>query len=103
MHNGMVVVDGKKCRQSLGNFTTIRELLDGKWSKYPQPLDPMAIRFFVLQGHYRKPLDFTSEAITGAANSWNTLKEGLVFGEQFGEKLGLQMMEINLINVYSTL
>lgn len=88
MHNGMVIVDGKKMSKSLGNFMTIRDLLDGKWSKYPQPIDPMAIRLFVLQAHYRKPLDFTEEAIAGAVNSWNTLKEGLLFGEQFGDKLG---------------
>jgi cysteinyl-tRNA synthetase len=88
MHNGMVVVDGQKMSKSLGNFITIRELLDGKWSKYPQPVDPMAVRYFVLQAHYRRPLDFTEEAIVGAVNSWKTLKEGLLFGEQFGEKLG---------------
>lgn len=88
MHNGMVVVDGKKMSKSLGNFITIRELLNGKWAKYPQPIDPMAIRLFVLQAHYRKPLDFTEEAIAGAVNNWKTLQEGLLFGEQFGEKLG---------------
>ncbi len=88
MHNGMVVVDGQKMSKSLGNFITIRELLDGKWSKYPQKVDPMAVRLFVLQGNYRKPLDFTEEAIANAENSWKTLKEGLVFGQQFDTRLG---------------
>lgn len=88
MHNGMVVVDGQKMSKSLGNFITIRDLLDGKWGKYPEPIDAMAIRLFVLQAHYRKPLDFTEEAITGAINSWKTLREGLLFSEQFGDKLG---------------
>jgi cysteinyl-tRNA synthetase len=81
MHNGMVMVDGKKMSKSLGNFTTIRELLD-------RPVDPMAVRYFVLQAHYRKPLDFTDEAIATASGSWKTLKEGLLFGYQHGEKLG---------------
>jgi cysteinyl-tRNA synthetase len=81
LHNGMVMVDSKKMSKSLGNFTTIRQLLDGG-------VDPMAVRLFVLQGHYRKPLDFTSEAIATASASWKTLKEGLLFGYQYGAKLG---------------
>jgi cysteinyl-tRNA synthetase len=88
MHNGMVVVDGQKMSKSLGNFITIRELLDGKWVKHPGKVDPMAVRLFVLQGNYRKPLDFTEDAIANAENSWSTLKEGLLFGQQFGSQLG---------------
>ena len=87
MHNGMVMVDGQKMSKSLGNFITIRDLLDGKWSMHPRPVDPMVVRLFVLQAHYRKPLDFTNEAIATAENSWKTLKEGLLFGSQYGEKL----------------
>ena len=78
IHNGMVTVNGEKMSKSLGNFTTIRDLLDGKWVEYPQPLDPMAIRLFVLQAHYRKPLDFTKAAITAAVNGWQTLQDALM-------------------------
>ncbi|MCV3212873.1 cysteine--tRNA ligase [Plectonema radiosum NIES-515] len=81
MHNGMVKVDGEKMSKSLGNFTTIRDLLD-------RGVDPMAVRLFVLMAQYRTPIDFTDEAIQGATNGWNTLKEGLLFGYQYGEKLG---------------
>ncbi|EKU97730.1 cysteinyl-tRNA synthetase [Leptolyngbya sp. PCC 7375] len=80
LHNGMVTVNGEKMSKSLGNFTTIRDLLDGVWAEYPQPVDPMAVRLFVLQGHYRKPLDFTKDAIAASINSWQTLKVGLLFG-----------------------
>lgn len=83
MHNGMVNVDGEKMSKSLGNFTTIRDLLDS--ANAP---DPMAVRLFLLQGNYRKPVDFTDEAMTAAQNSWHTLQEGLRFGYQFGAKLG---------------
>lgn len=83
MHNGMVNVDGEKMSKSLGNFTTIRELLDA-----PNAPSPMAIRLFVLQAQYRKPLDFTDDAIEAAQNSWDTLRHGLAFGYQFGEVLG---------------
>jgi cysteinyl-tRNA synthetase len=77
LHNGMVTVGGEKMSKSLGNFTTIRALLDGQWSNYPQPVGPMAIRLFVLQAHYRKPLDFTATAIAAAEKGWQTLKAAL--------------------------
>ncbi|MBW4659520.1 MAG: cysteine--tRNA ligase [Drouetiella hepatica Uher 2000/2452] len=81
MHNGMVNVGGEKMSKSLGNFTTIRKLLDSG-------LDPMALRLFILQAHYRKPIDFTDEAIAAVQNSWETVKEGLLFGYKFGEAIG---------------
>lgn len=83
MHNGMVNVGGEKMSKSLGNFTTIRQLLDA-----PAGPDPMALRLFVLQAQYRKPVDFTAESIQSAENSWQTLKEGLLFGYHFGAELG---------------
>jgi cysteinyl-tRNA synthetase len=81
LHNGMVKVDGEKMSKSLGNFITIRELLD-------KGVDPMALRLFVLQAHYRKPIDFTDEAITSATKGWQTLKDGLLFGPKYGQQLG---------------
>ncbi|MBD2106882.1 cysteine--tRNA ligase [Nodosilinea sp. FACHB-13] len=83
MHNGMVNVGGEKMSKSLGNFTTIRDLLDA-----PNAPDPMAVRLFLLQGSYRKPVDFTDEAIAAAQTSWGTLVDGLLFGYQYGAKLG---------------
>jgi cysteinyl-tRNA synthetase len=83
MHNGMVNVGGEKMSKSLGNFTTIRQLLDS-----PNAPDPMAVRLFLLQGQYRKPVDFTDEAIAAATNGWHTLSEGLRFGPDYGTKLG---------------
>ncbi|WP_414583510.1 cysteine--tRNA ligase [Scytonema sp. PCC 10023] len=81
LHNGMVKVDGEKMSKSLGNFITIRELLD-------QGVDPMVVRLFVLGAHYTKPIDFTDEAIADKTNSWQTLKEGLLFGYEYGKQLG---------------
>jgi cysteinyl-tRNA synthetase len=90
MHNGMVVVNGVKMSKSLGNFTTIQDLLD----RSPNPVDPMVIRLFILTAQYRKPLDFTKTALASNATSWQTLKTGLLFGSQFGEKLGWDMNAI---------
>jgi len=81
LHTGMVKVDGEKMSKSLGNFITIRELLD-------RPVDPMAVRVFVLMAQYRKPIDFSDDALESATNGWQTLKEGLLFGHQYAEKLG---------------
>jgi len=83
LHNGMVNVGGEKMSKSLGNFTTIRQLLDG-----PDAPDPMALRLFILQAHYRKPLDFTPMAIASGQQSWLTLQEGLQFGYHYGPQLG---------------
>ncbi len=81
LHNGMVKVEGEKMSKSLGNFTTIRDLLD-------RPVDPMAVRLFILQAHYRKPVDFTDEALVAATNGWATIKKGLLFAYEYGEQLG---------------
>jgi len=70
LHNGMVNVGGQKMSKSLGNFTTIRALLDSGVS-------PMTLRLFTLQAHYRKPLDFTSEALDAAATGWKGLNAAL--------------------------
>jgi cysteinyl-tRNA synthetase len=88
LHNGMVKVDGEKMSKSLGNFITIRQLLD-------RGIDPMAVRLFVLMAQYRKPIDFTDDGILAATNGWHTLKEGLLFGYQHGKKLAWD--ESNLI------
>ena len=90
LHNGMVKIEGEKMSKSLNNFITIRELLN----KY----EPMAVRLFVLQAHYRKPLDFTDDALEAATNGWQTLKDGLLFGEQYGEQLGFNTIETESIN-----
>ena len=70
LHNGMVNVGGEKMSKSLGNFTTIRALLDSGVSA-------MTLRLFVLQAHYRKPLDFTAKALEAAATGWKGLNAAL--------------------------
>ena len=93
MHNGMVNVDGTKMSKSLGNFTTIRNLLDA-----PDGPSPMAVRMFVMQSQYRMPLDFTEAAIVAAKNGWATLNEGLNFGVRHGEVLGESDRDVELLS-----
>ncbi len=90
IHNGMVKVNGQKMSKSLGNFITIRDLLD-------RGIDPMAVRLFILQAQYRRPVDFTDEALASATNGWHTLKEGLLFGQQYGKQLGWKLENSSLL------
>jgi cysteinyl-tRNA synthetase len=86
LHNGMVNVGGEKMSKSLGNFTTIRALLDSGVS-------PMTLRFFVLQAHYRKPLDFAPAALEAAATGWKGLNAALSLGPRHGAALGWSAAE----------
>jgi cysteinyl-tRNA synthetase len=54
LHNEMLQVDGKKMSKSLGNFFTVRDLLD-------QGIPGEVIRFVFLMTHYRSPMDWTAE------------------------------------------
>jgi cysteinyl-tRNA synthetase len=56
MHNGFLQVEGEKMSKSLGNFVTIRELLEN-WHGYAWPGE--ALRFNMLRTHYRQPIDWT--------------------------------------------
>ncbi len=58
IHNGFVQINREKMSKSLGNFFTIREILD----KY----EPQALRLFVLMHHYRNPIDFSDQSLKDA-------------------------------------
>ncbi|WP_299297765.1 cysteine--tRNA ligase [uncultured Tateyamaria sp.] len=60
MHNEMLQVEGKKMSKSLGNFFTVRDLLD-------QGVPGEVIRFVMLSTHYRKPMDWTGKKAKDAA------------------------------------
>jgi cysteinyl-tRNA synthetase len=60
MHNGFVQVNGEKMSKSLGNFFTVRDLLD-------EGFRGEAIRLALLSAHYRQPLDFTREGLRESA------------------------------------
>ncbi|MGD0283726.1 MAG: cysteine--tRNA ligase [Dissulfurispiraceae bacterium] len=61
VHNGFITIDKEKMSKSLGNFFTIREILD----KY----DPEVVRLFLLSSHYRSPIEFSSEQLHDAESS----------------------------------
>ncbi len=80
LHNGMVNVGGDKMSKSLGNFITIKSLL-------AKGISPMTIRLFVLQANYRKPLDFTKDALDAAATGWKGLNTALCLGITYKKTL----------------
>lgn len=69
LHNGYITVKGEKMAKSLGNFFTVRELL--------AQLPGEAIRYALLSGHYRKPLDWSSAIAQQAKASLDRLYQAL--------------------------
>ena len=61
MHNAFLNIDNKKMSKSLGNFFTVREISE----RY----DLQILRFFMLQAHYRSPLNFSAELMEASKNS----------------------------------
>jgi cysteinyl-tRNA synthetase len=64
MHNGFLQLEGEKMAKSLGNFVTIRELLNG-WKGWKWP--GAVLRFAMLTTHYRQPIDWTLKRLEEAA------------------------------------
>ena len=67
MHNNLITVNGTKMGKSLNNFITLEDL----FSK----VNPMWVRFFILNFHYRSPIDFTIDAINKAGEQYEKLNE----------------------------
>jgi len=73
MHNEMLQVEGKKMSKSLGNFFTVRDLLDGHDGMAGIPGE--VIRFVFLSTHYRKPMDWTAQKAEQAKTTLTKWKE----------------------------
>jgi len=70
MHNNLVTINGTKMGKSLGNFITLEELFE--------TFSPMLLRYFILQFHYRKPVDFSINAIKQVESQYGKIND--VFG-----------------------
>ncbi|MFX1505881.1 MAG: cysteine--tRNA ligase [Promethearchaeota archaeon] len=83
IHANHLIVNGSKMSKSLGNYVLVRELLD----KY----DPAAIRFFLINSHYRKRLDFNEKSFEESQNLLDRIKNTLRLIDQIpgGEKTTL--------------
>jgi cysteinyl-tRNA synthetase len=84
MHNGFLQVEGEKMSKSLGNFVTIRQLLDG-WHGFAWPGE--AVRFNMLQTHYRQPTDWTADNLDASHKTlWDWYGTLEAAGTQAGDK-----------------
>jgi cysteinyl-tRNA synthetase len=94
MHNGFVRIDDEKMSKSLGNFFTVREVLE----KY----EPEVVRYFILTSHYRSPLNYSDEQLEQAKSAltryYNTLRDikpdltvNWAEDEEFGSRFKLAM------------
>ncbi len=68
LHNAHLIVEGKKMSKSLGNFYTLRQLID-------MGHDPLTIRYVLIATHYRQQLNFTFEGLSAAKASLDRLFE----------------------------
>ena len=74
MHNGYITIDNEKMSKSKGNFFTVRDIL--------KEYDGEVIRFFLLSGHYRSPINFSDALMDQAKNGlarMENCKENLVY------------------------
>ncbi len=77
MHNNLITINGQKMGKSLGNFITLDELFNGAHQMLEKAYDPMTIRFFILQAHYRNPLDFSNEALQASERGYQRLMHAM--------------------------
>ena len=74
LHNNMVTLNGRKMSKSLGNTVTLKDA-SGRWGA-------RAVRFFILQSHYRSTLDFSDDAVEGASRGLEKLDGTLLRVEE---------------------
>lgn len=68
VHNAHLLIEGRKMSKSAGNFYTLRDLLD-------QGHDPLAIRYVLLETHYRQPNNFTFDALEARKHSLERIRD----------------------------
>lgn len=77
LHNNMITLNGQKMAKSLGNTIMLHQFFSGDHELLDQAYDPLTIRFFILQAHYRSTLDFGNEPLLAAQKGYQKLKAAL--------------------------
>jgi len=73
MHSRHLMVEGQKMSKSLGNFHTVRDVLEGQVTG--RPVDPAVMRFAMIRGHYRSNLDFSAKSLEESGSAVRKLRE----------------------------
>jgi cysteinyl-tRNA synthetase len=77
MHNNMITVNGTKMSKSLGNFVLLGDMFKEPTGGLSQAYSPMVVRFFLMQAHYRSPVDVSDDALQAARKGYRKLMNGL--------------------------
>ncbi|WP_257669647.1 cysteine--tRNA ligase [Parapedobacter tibetensis] len=77
MHTNMLTVNGTRMSKSAGNGFLPYELFSGSHQLLNRGYSPMAVRFFMLQAHYRSTLDFSNEALDAADRGYKRLMNAI--------------------------
>lgn len=99
LHNEMLQVEGKKMSKSLGNFFTVRDLLD-------QGIPGEVIRFVFLSTHYGKPMDWTAEKAREAETvlrRWRRQCDGVAAGDIHPEVIRALADDVNTAGALAVL
>lgn len=75
LHANMLLMNGGKMSKSEGNHITPEQLFSGESEHISKAYDPMVVRFFMLQAHYRSTLDLTDAALSAAEKGYQRLFE----------------------------
>lgn len=82
MHANMLTVNGEKMSKSKGNSFLPAELFSGSHPMLDKAYLPMAVRFFMMQCHYRSTLDFTNEALQASERGYARLMNAYAIAQQ---------------------
>jgi cysteinyl-tRNA synthetase len=78
LHNNMITVEGSKMGKSLGNTISLKQLFREGHSLLSQTYDPLVVRMFVLQSHYRSNLDFSDAALKSTEAGYKRLESAVL-------------------------
>jgi len=77
LHANMLTLNGKKMAKSTGNNILPGEMFSGENSIFKKAFSPMAVRFFMLQAHYRSIVDLSESALEASEKGFHRLTEGI--------------------------
>ena len=94
MHVGFINVDGEKMSKSLGNFFTIRDVMD--------KFHPEVIRYFIVSSHYRSPVNFSDTALKEAKNTLSRFYHSFKAYQQVYAEKTTQALEQSFVERFNT-
>ena len=95
LHNNMITLNGQKMAKSLGNTIMLHEFFSGDNELLESSYEPLTIRFFILQAHYRSTLDFGNEALQAAQKGYSKLRTSLSTAQDLSVEWGSDSEAMN--------